>query len=111
MRDIAGRFGAPKSAIDRHQKRCIPDVLARQRLVTDQKHAVSFDTILRRTSESLTRLLDACDEQLRDRDNHVACALATRADSIRVVYYEKDAITRKLIRNKGEFPASRCKGA
>jgi hypothetical protein len=57
--------------------------------------AASLDTVLLRTTETLTRLLDACDEQLRDPDDPDAYTLATRADSIKVTYSEKDVVTGK----------------
>jgi hypothetical protein len=53
--------------------------------------------VLLRTTETLTRLLDVCDEHLRDPDDPGAYTLATRADSIKVIYRDKDAVTGKPI--------------
>jgi hypothetical protein len=46
------------------------------------------------------KLLEACDDQLRDPDDLGAYSLSTRADSIRVIYQERDKLTGRLIRKR-----------
>ena len=103
VRDIAGRYGTSKSAVDRHGRHCIPELLARQRLVTDESRVIRFETVLRRITETLTKLLDACDGKLDDPDSPGAYTFAAPAESIRVTYFEKDAITGKPIRRRASL--------
>lgn len=75
-RDIAGRYGVSKSAVERHAKRCVPERLAR---AAEVRERVNGDALLGRLEELRSETL-AVLESVRGRDDAVALKAIQRLE-------------------------------
>lgn len=75
-RDIAGRFGVSKSAVERHAKRCVPERLAR---AAEVRERVNGDALLERLEELRSETLGVL-ESVRGQDSAVALKAIQRLE-------------------------------
>lgn len=104
-RDVSGRFGTSKSALERHKAEHLPALLAQvkrdeesravalvgqveQQAADETAHALDVMTELRRCFDRVNLLFDACDRWLRDPDDPSRYDVGPRANDVQVIYTE-----------------------
>lgn len=87
-RPIASQFGVGYKAVQRHQE-CIAEALAKSREEREAQITVTVEAVMNRAFDAVLKILDACDEELRDPENPDRYTLSPRASNVRVVYEER----------------------
>lgn len=110
-RDIARRYRVSKDALARHRADHLPETLLRAQEAEETAEAVNVLAELRRASERLTLLFNACDAWLRDAEDPTRYDIGPRADEVTVTYLEPTDDGRK-VRKKAKLSAllSRIEG-
>jgi hypothetical protein len=100
LRDIAGRFGTSKSALERHAGEHLPATLAKAHAANETAAALDVMAELRRCFERVNLLFDACDRWLRDADDPSRYDIGHRAAELLVTYLTADNETGKATTRK-----------
>jgi len=107
FRDIAGKYGVPKSCLHSYLEVHIAEQVAKLRAEEQTALAKEADSTLKGNIEyvmqRMRKLYDACDEYLQDPDNPGKYDLHPRAWEFDVVYREVEPDTGRMITKKASL--------